>query len=68
MLPVLLGGSRRGEPVYTVPASWYSGCKSLLGTAGSFWGRELNLFRATVPSPNRNIEMRTVKYIEIPRK
>ena len=54
--------------MYTVPASWYSGCKSLLGTAGSFWGRELNLFRATVPSPNRNIETRTVKYIEIPRK
>lgn len=36
MLPVLLGGYRRGKPVYTVQASWYSGCKSLLGTVGSF--------------------------------
>lgn len=47
-IAVLLRGYRRGESVYTVRASWYSGCKSLLGTAGSFWGRELNLFCAIV--------------------
>lgn len=67
-IPVGCGwyGYRRGESVYTVKASWYSGRKSLLELLDPSRAGELNLFCAIEPCKTKTLEIYKRKCIEIP--